>query len=254
MSTIVYNMDCIDYMKTLPDNAFDLAVVDPPYGVGSITYMPCKRTNAAGGYFDRYDILVATLSMEQRAKLKVNVEHDQCGKDTVHGFGDDNVSPPPEYFKELFRVSRNQIIWGGNYFLLPPSRGFIVWDKQQSEKFSMAMAELAWTSFNANAKIFRKQASVNSASNDPRIHPTQKPVALYEWILTNYAHKGERILDTHVGSGSSRIAAAELGFDYVGCELDKDYFEAEEARFARWAAQGRLFEETREKQGELIGA
>lgn len=162
-----------------------------------------------------------------------------------------NVAPSQEYFDELFRVSKAQVIWGGNYFALPPCRCFLVWNKLSiSEKFSMAMCEYAWTSFDSNAKRF--ECAPQGTCNDPRIHPTQKPVALYEWILTNYAHKGERILDTHVGSGSSRIAAAELGFDYVVCELDKDYFEAEEARFARWAAQGRLFEETREKQGELI--
>lgn len=227
-TSTVHNVDCLDFMRSLPDNAFDLAIVDPPYGVGSITYMPHTRTNTAGGYIDRYNVTVATLSMEQRGKVKVNVERNDNGK-TIRGFGDENVSPPPEYFAELFRVSRHQIIWGGNYFLLPPTRGFIVWNKCQGENFSMAMCEYAWTSFNKNAKLFA--CPPMGTAKDPRIHPTQKPVKLYSFILKHFAQEGWSILDTHVGSGSSRIACFDAGYDFTGCEISRDYWQAQEARF-----------------------
>lgn len=157
-----------------------------------------------------------------------------------------DIAPPKEYFEELARVSENQIIWGGNYFDLPPTRCFLVWRKATiSENFSMAMAEYAWTSFNDNAKVF--EYAPQGTPDDPRFHPTQKPVALYEWILRNYAKEGDKILDTHLGSGSSRIAAYNLGFDFVGCEIDEYYFRKQEERFARHTAQGNLFLELENK-------
>lgn len=227
----VFNMDCIEYMKSLPDDAFDLAIVDPPYGIGSVTYMPSTRTHTPGGFIDKYDIVVATLdSKKQRPSVKVNVEYSVLSKATIRGFGDNNVSPSPVYFKELFRVSKNQIIWGGNYFLLPPSRGFIVWDKCVSEKFSMSMAEYAWTSFNCNSKIFKGQSMGNV--KHPRIHPTQKPVALYDFILKYFAKTGDSVLDTHLGSGSSRISCYKAGLDFVGLEIDKAYYDASCKRFS----------------------
>ena len=182
----------MEYMATVPDKYFDLAIVDPPYGIGD---------KFKGG---------------KTGKMNFNevVEKDW-----------DKV-PTMEYWQELIRVSKNQIIWGGNYFPLPPTRCFIVWDKQISEDFSLAMAELAWTSFDKLAKIFKMPTP-----KDGKIHPTQKPIKLYEWLLTNYAKKGQRILDTHLGSGSSAIAAHYFGVDFVGCELDKDYFDAAKARF-----------------------
>ena len=186
------NCDCMEYMATVPDKYFDLAIVDPPYGIGD---------KFKGG---------------KTGKMNFN-EIVNKGWDKV---------PSDEYFNELQRVSKNQIIWGGNYFNLPPTRCFIVWDKMISEDFSLAMAELAWTSFDKLAKIYKLQVPKNG-----KIHPTQKPVKLYEWLLTNYAKKGQRILDTHLGSGSSAIAAHYFGVDFVGCELDKDYFEAAKARF-----------------------
>lgn len=142
-------------------------------------------------------------------------------------------APSQDYFKELFRVSRHQIIWGANYFRgLPPTRCFLVWRKLTiSESFSMAMAEYAWTSFSTNAKVF--ECAPQGDKKDKRFHPTQKPVALYAWILKNYARHGDKILDTHLGSGSSRIAAYKLGFDFYGTEIDKDYFDAAEERFRR---------------------
>lgn len=234
------NVDCMEYMRTLPDKAFDLAVVDPPYGVGSVTYMPRKREKDFGGFIDHYDITIATLDMNQRKKVKVDIVHKGDSPETIRNFGDENVSPCPEYFEELFRVSKNQIIWGGNYFLLPPSRGFLIWKKSTVvESFSMAMAEYAWMSFNENAKVF--EGAPQGTQSDPRIHPTQKPVALYAWIFSRYAKPGDKILDTHLGSGSSRIAAWDAGLDFVGCELEKDYFEAQERRFAQHAAQLNLF-------------
>ena len=150
-----------------------------------------------------------------------------------------DTAPGEEYFKELFRVSRNQIIWGGNYFALPPTRCFLVWRKLTiSEKFTMAMAEYAWTSFNSNAKVFEHVPQDNTGQ---RFHPTQKPVALYAWIFSNYAKPGDKILDTHLGSGSSRIAAYDAGLDFVGYEIDKEYFEKEEERFERHTSQLNMF-------------
>lgn len=148
-----------------------------------------------------------------------------------------DVAPKQEYFEELFRVSRNQIIWGGNYFSLPPTRCFLIWRKLTiSENFTMAMAEYAWTSFNSNAKVFEY-----APQDTTRFHPTQKPIALYAWIFKLYAEKGMKILDTHLGSGSSRIAAYDAGLDFVGYEIDKVYFDKQEERFARHAAQQNLF-------------
>lgn len=181
--------DCLDYMRSLPDNAFDLAVVDPPY-------------SKAGGNVGRTGGTWA-------AKYGTSIRNW-------------DIAPSDEYFKELFRVSRNQIIWGGNYFNLPPTRCFLIWQKHIPENFTMAMCEYAWTSFDANAKLF-KYSSVGK-KNDPRIHPCQKPIALYRWILERYAKEGDKILDTHLGSGSSAIAAYDLGFEFTGIEIDETYY------------------------------
>ena len=238
--SIVNQEDNMAMMSRYPDKYFDLAVVDPPYGVGDITYMPSSREYAVGGYIDKYEITVATVDMNQRTKLKVDVQHSGLNKKTIKNFGDENVSPSPLYFKELLRVSKHQIIWGGNYFLLPPSRGFLIWRKLTiSESFSMAMCEFAWMSFNQNAKWI--ELAPQGSKGNERFHPTQKPVELYKWCLNNYANQGDKILDTHLGSGSSRIAAYDLGFDFYGCELDKDYYEAQEKRFATHIAQQKLF-------------
>lgn len=184
------NGDCMEYLRSLPDNAFDLAVVDPHY-------------SKAGGSVGRTGGTWA-------AKYGTSIR-------------DWDIAPSDEYFKELFRVSRNQIIWGGNYFSLPPTRCFLIWRKLSiSENFTMAMAEYAWTSFDGNAKVFDYAPQGNK--NDPRIHPCQKPIALYKWILEKYAKQGDKILDTHLGSGSSAIAAWELGFEFVGIEIDETYF------------------------------
>lgn len=148
-----------------------------------------------------------------------------------------DVAPPQEYFDELRRVSRNQIIWGANYFRMPPTRCFVVWRKTNvAEGFDMAMAEYAWTSFDRNALVYEK----SPIGQPGRFHPTQKPIELYMWLLNKFAKDGDKILDTHLGSGSSRIAAYRLGFDFVGTEIDKEYFEQEEKRFAEETAQLRF--------------
>lgn len=150
------------------------------------------------------------------------------GKDIISW----DVAPGAEYFRELFRVSKNQIIWGGNYFSLPPTRCFLVWRKLTiSESFTMAMAEYAWTSFNGNAKVF--ECAPQGASKYQRFHPTQKPVALYTWVFRQFAKPGDRVLDTHLGSGSSRIAAYGQDLDFTGIEIDKDYFDKSVECFER---------------------
>ena len=153
-----------------------------------------------------------------------------------------DVAPKEEYFQELFRISRNQIIWGGNYFALPPTRCFLIWKKLTiSENFTMAMAEYAWTSFNSNAKIFEY-----APQDQTRFHPTQKPVALYDWVFKNYAKSSMKILDTHLGSGSSRIAAYNANLDFWGYEIDKYYFDKQEERFSKCKSQQSLFIDTPE--------
>ena len=149
-----------------------------------------------------------------------------------------DVAPKQEYFEELFRISRNQIIWGANYFTMPPTRCFVIWRKTNvPEDFTMAMAEYAWTSFDDNAKVF----DYSAVGQQGRFHPTQKPIELYRWIFKNYAKPGFKIIDTHLGSGSSRIAAYDAGLDFWGYEIDKEYFDKQEERFERHTAQMNLF-------------
>lgn len=198
MRSAVFNEDCIAGMKRYPDKFFNLAIVDPPYGIG-ISSNPVRQM------------------------------HDKKIWDAA--------IPTEEYFRELMRVSKNQIIWGGNYFPLPPSQGFLIWDKKQPEDFSLAMCEFAWMSFQSPAKMWRYSV----LTERDKIHPTQKPVQLYRWILSRYAKEGDLILDTHLGSGSSRIACEEMKFAFTGFEIDKDYYEAQEARFKNFTAQTRLW-------------
>ena len=222
MINVAYNMDCMEYMKALPDKAFDLAVVDPPYGGGG--HSTAEGGKRFGGRFDRYK-----KDSQNQREVGVKVRKKIVSWD---------YAPGEDYFKELFRVSKNQIIWGGNYFALPPNRCFIVWKKTNiPESFTMAMAEYAWSSFDDNAKVIE----LSSSGIENRFHPTQKPVALYHWIFRNYAKSGDKILDTHLGSGSSRIAAYDMGLDFVGCEIDKEYFDKQEERFAAHTAQMSLF-------------
>jgi len=205
--TRVYNQDCMEGMKEFPDKHFDLAIVDPPYG--------------GGQHFNfRYGV-----------------------GDQVY----ENRKPDPEYWEEIRRVSNNQIVWGGNYFTLnlPENRCWLVWNKGNPLD-SFSDFELAWTSFNEVCKSFSLDSyGFNHAdrklTGNSTIHPTQKPVQLYKWLLKNYAREGDKILDTHLGSQSSRIAAYDGGFDFTGYELDKDYFDAGNKRFEQHKSQLKLF-------------
>lgn len=249
MSSVVYNMDCIEGMKQYPDKYFDLAIVDPPYGAGLgeggggkgwfAKYWDSENHEVSGG--GELQILEQVRSEVRSIQTGSKIHYQGAntkrnGKWVFPKWKEHenkkiiswDVAPKQEYFDELFRISRNQIIWGGNYFCLPPTRCFLIWRKTNvPENFSMAMCEYAWTSFNSNAKMF----SFSAVGQPHRFHPTQKPIELYEWILKNYAHEGDKILDTHVGSGSSRIACEKLGFDYVGYEIDEYYFQEQEKRF-----------------------
>ena len=205
----ILNCDCMDFMAGLEDNAFDLAIVDPPYGIGA-----------------------ANMTMGRGSGLD---------KGIIKKKNWDKQTPNSEYFSELKRVSKNQIIWGGNYFIdyLGATRCFLLWDKLDYNS-DFASHELAWTSFNRNTKCYRRARSAQGDSTG-KIHPTQKPVKLYDWLLSNYAKEGDSILDTHLGSGSSAIAAHYGGFEFVGCELDEDYFNASKKRFDNETAQVSMF-------------
>lgn len=204
-----YNMDCVAFMKQLPDNYFALACADPPYGYGnSEVFINGGRFHR--GRFNRY-----------RQVGGEEIDIDEWDK-----------APSDEFFSELFRVSKNQIIWGANYFDgMPATRCFLVWRKQIPEQFSMAMCEYAWTSFQGNAKMF--ECSQLSKKDDKRFHPTAKPIELYAWIYKNYVNAGETVFDPMMGSQSSRIAAYKMGFDYVGCEIEPLYFNKGNERFDR---------------------
>ena len=189
----LYNMDCMEALQAAPDNYWDLAIVDPPYGI-----------NMHNCYWDK----------------KI---------------------PEENYFNQLIRTSKNYIIWGGNYFIqyLKPTKCFIVWDKTIHGN-TFADCEMALTSFNTVARVFRKNIEVITREGK-RIHPTQKPIALYTWLLSKYAKKGDKILDTHLGSGSSAIAAHKAGYDFWGYEIDKDYFKAASKRLKEAQRQLLLF-------------
>ncbi len=227
-----YNMDCLEGMRQFPDKYFDLAVVDPPYGGGSDADAENTFNGALvgrfGGTFEKY------FGKDKRG-------HMGGGHTKKYGYGHWDIAPSKEYFDELFRISKNQVIWGGNYFDLPPTRCFLIWKKLTiSESFSMAMAEYAWTSFNDNAKVF--ECAPQGKANEKRFHPTQKPVALYEWILNRYAKPGDIILDTHVGSASSLIACRNTNHKYVGFELDETYYQLAKKRLDQETAQMNIFD------------
>ena len=204
----LYLMDCMEGMKHFPDKYFELAIVDPPYG----------------------------LERHKRGSLRID-----NSKKAENGLLWDE-KPSKEYFDELFRVSQKQIIWGANNFTLPETEYFIVWDKWQTVD-NFASAEYAWTNIKMPAKVFRytiHKEMADRKKNGGKIHPTQKPIKLYEWLLSNYAKEGDKILDTHVGSASSLIACYNLGFDYIGFEIDKDYYDMAQKRLGAVKSQIRF--------------
>ena len=209
-TNVAYNMDCMEAMREMPDKAFTLAVCDPPYGINVAQF------NMGAG----------------KGKRCSKIENRQwTPKDW------DSSSPTAKWFSELFRVSQNQIIFGGNYFDLPPCKCFLIWDKGEGlYGRSFSECEFAWTSLSDTARIFKC-----SPVDKNRFHPTQKPKALYDWIFKLYAKPGMKILDTHLGSGSSRIAAYDAGLDFVRYEIDKEYFDKQEERFEKHTAQQNLF-------------
>ena len=218
----LYNCDCIEAMREYPDKYFDLAIVDPPYGSGGVE--DWEKKTRFGPRFDKYKKPGRTGGGYFKKYSKKIIDWD--------------IAPGKEYFEELFRISKHQIIWGGNYFnkYLPSNRNFIIWRKLTiSESFTMAMAEYAWTSLNGNAKVF--ECAPQGTKAEPRFHPTQKPVALYEWLLSQYANKGDKILDTHAGSGSSLIACHRMGFEITAFEIDKEYYQKAKARLEEEKAQ-----------------
>jgi site-specific DNA-methyltransferase (adenine-specific) len=206
-----HHIDCIEFMKTKPDNYYDLAVVDPPYG------LDLANMNMGAGKSKK-------ASKIQNRKWKP--------KDW------DKETPTAEYFAELFRTSKNQIIWGGNYFDLPPCKNYTIWDKEIPEGLSFADCEMAWTSFDKAPKIFRYSAYLDKAN---KFHPTQKPVKLYRWILNKYAVPNDKILDTHGGSFTHAIACDMEGFDLDICEIDKEYFDNGVKAFNQYKSQLTLF-------------
>ena len=220
-SSEVYLEDCVKALKRFNDNHFDLAIVDPPYGIGA-----GKKSFQSG----------------------TRKSYNHTDKDW------DASTPTDEYWNELFRVSKNQIVWGANYYAdkLPISRGWVYWHKMVlTDNYSQG--ELAWTSFDCVMKFveykyqgnylgFRNSITTQSSTKEEtRIHPTQKPIALYEWLIKEFAKQGDLILDTHLGSGSSRIAAYKGGFNFTGFEIDKEYYEKQEKRFNDFKSQLRLF-------------
>ncbi len=209
----ITNEDNMELMARYEDNYFDLAIVDPPYGINAD-----KAQNAGG---------------------------EKWGYKKYKETNWDESIPKKDYWKELFRVSKNQIVWGGNYMteFLPPKMCWLLWDKGQRD-FSLADGELAWTSFNKALRIFtmpRGAALSDANKSGGRLHPTQKPVKLYEWVLMNYAKEGDKILDTHLGSGSIAIACHNLRFELTACELDKDYYKAAIKRIEQHKQQIRMF-------------
>lgn len=219
----LYLGDCMEAMRKMKDNQYDLAIVDPPYGLG----------------FDG-EIASMTISPNMGSERKKRWNGRKVNQYTKKDW--DKEVPTKEYWDELFRVSKNQIVWGGNHFELPQSRGWIFWDKKMDKGFSLADGELAWTSFDKGVKKFEYLwAGFKKKKPVKRIHPTQKPVALYKWLLKNYANEGDKILDTHLGSGSIAIACHDLKFDLDAWEIDEEYYEAALKRYNNHKNQLQLF-------------
>jgi site-specific DNA-methyltransferase (adenine-specific) len=213
-----YLMDCIEGMKHYPDNWFDLAVVDPPYGIGMDNSNKRVKPSRPNSYTNYPEL-------------------------RYHKTNWDNERPTIEYFTELFRVSQNQIIWGANYLceFLPSGFGWIFWNKLNGLDNCFSDGEFAFASKGIQSRYFECSTFHDLKGGKDRIHPTEKPIKLYDWIFTNYAAESQKILDTHLGSGSSRIAAHKNKLNFVGFEIDKEYFDKQEKRFANYVCQPRLF-------------
>jgi site-specific DNA-methyltransferase (adenine-specific) len=210
----LHNIDCLPFMKQCEDNQFDLAIVDPPYGIGIDKAMNANKGKQGFKQYKATDW--------------------------------DSNTPTQEYFNELFRISKNQIIWGANYMIdkiKKPSQGWLIWNKVQRD-FTMSDAEIAWSSFDRTIRCFDLSRGGAMGCNNKtggKLHPTQKPVKLYKWILSNYAKEGDKILDTHLGSGSIAVACDDLGFDLTAFEIDKDYFNKANKRIDNARRQQTLF-------------
>jgi site-specific DNA-methyltransferase (adenine-specific) len=233
---IVYNEDCNIGMKQYPDKYFDLAIVDPPYGINAANMQMGSAPNRKGnGQYPGESTAV---------KLKKGRLNGGSGKLknralNIMDCNWDYEKPSADYFKELFRISKNQIIWGGNYFDLPPTRCIICWDKMQPwDNFSQW--EMAWTSFDKPAKMYRI-SNTGGANAETKIHPTQKPVALYDNIYRDFTTEGMKVIDTHIGSGSNRIAAEKAKINFIGYEIGLFYFNGQELRYKIHCMQKRLF-------------
>lgn len=231
------NIDCMEYMAKMPDKAFDLAIVDPPYGINA----PNMQMGSAPNRKDMSGTETVAVKLKKNRLQRLNggggkLKNRLLNTSVIEW---DNEQPTDEYFEELFRISKNQIIWGGNYFDLGPSRCIVCWNKLQPwENFSQW--EMAWTSFDKPASMFT-YSNTGGANHETKIHPTQKPVKLYKFLLNRYADLGNKILDTHGGSMSSAIACHQMGFDLVLTEIDKDYYEAGLNRVANAMKQQTLF-------------
>jgi site-specific DNA-methyltransferase (adenine-specific) len=227
------NKDCVEYLKTCKDKQFSVLFTDPPYGSGINADWEKADTSRFGPMFKKY---LGDLAVEN------NINHGQGGK-LFNKYGDEakhwDTAPSPEFWHEALRVADYMVLWGGNYFWLPPSRNFIIWEKPVAETFSLAQMEYCWLNIPGNAKI------IKARSQDKfRFHPTQKPLATFlkpmEWYKKYFEPKG--MIDPFMGSGTSRIAAWDMGIDYVGIELNKVYFDKQEDRFREHISKGSLYE------------
>jgi len=239
-----YNMDCMEGMKEFPDKYFDLAIVDPPYGI-NVGSEPGGATS--NGFRSAEKEILCSNRRSNSVRKQIIVGGGLCKPPKIYKAFDDSHTPDAGYFVELTRVAKKMIIWGGNYFLdnLGATECFIVWDKRR-RGLNFADCELAWTNIKQPCRIFEFKwngmLQENMKDKEFRIHPTQKPVALYKWLLDKYSQPNDIILDTHVGSASSLIACRETGHKYVGFEIDPDYYAMAKKRLDAAEAQGNIFD------------
>lgn len=233
----VFLMDCEDGMRHYPDKFFDIAVVDPQYGISAPTMqMGQNLSRRENGRVRKAEGTAAKLKKGRLNQGAGKLKDRILNRSTINW---DFAPPSKQYFDELFRVSKNQVIFGGNYFDLPPTRCIICWDKRQPWR-NFSQWEMAWTSFDRPAIMYRI-SNTGGANSEVKIHPTQKPVALYENIYRDFCTEGMSVLDTHLGSGSSRIAAAKAGLNFTAFEIDEEHFDAQEKRWLEWSKQTMLF-------------